>query len=104
MIKLNKKQNNMKTTEKKLKLIDILRGALVTNEENALIAQSEQGNINTQQEILDLKGKIIAQDAAINASYQNNPFSATKVFVARKEKQLLENKLAELQKIQAEMF
>lgn len=113
MINLNKKQNKMKNqkstdetmpTQPALKLIDILRQSKETSEEIAITAQAEQGNINTQQEILDIKGKINAQTGLINAALNCNPFSATMVFAARKEKQLLEMKLKGLQDIQAELF
>jgi len=103
MIKLNKTKT-MKTKEQSKKLIDILRGAKETNEETALVAQTKQGHINTQQEILDLEGKLHAQETVINAALQSNPFSASKLYAARKEKQLLELKLQALKEILTELF
>ena len=75
-----------------------------TNEVVALVAQAKQAHINTQQEILDLEGKLHGTDAVINATLQANPFSASKLYTARKEKQLLELKLDALKAILIELF
>jgi len=94
----------MKTKEKTQKLIDILRNAKDSNEETALVAQSAQASINTQQEILNLQGQINQQNAVISLAIQAPSFSAAKVYAARRDMELLEVKLAGIQGIFAELF
>lgn len=91
-------------TKTSTKLIDILRNAKETNEETTLKARAKQANINTQQEILNLEGQIHAQDGVINSALQANPFSASKLYEARKMKELMERKLAALKEIEKELF
>src|SRR3989304_4340866 len=105
MIKLTKPTKPTKTMKtKEQKLIDILRDAKKSNDDAVLVSQSKQGDINTRQEILNLEGKINQQDVEISLALQNNPFSATKLYVARKEKKLLKLKLVAIKAIHAELF
>lgn len=97
---------NLKKTKmaKSTKLIDILKGAEENNASFALTSQVSQGNINTQQEILNIQGQLGNYDAIITSALQSNPFSASALYKARKEKQLLEMKLDGLKDILAELF
>lgn len=97
-------KKTMKAKTASLKLIDILSVSKETNEKEATLTQVKQAHINTQQEILDLQGQLNKQDSVITAALQNNPFSATKLYVARKEKSLLELKLKGLEDILSELF
>lgn len=94
----------MKAKTAKTKLIDILSVSKEDSQRTELERQVEQCNINTQQEILNLKGSITAQDAVIDGLYKAVPFSATKLYVARKEKALMEMKLEGLEEIRNELF
>ncbi len=97
-------KKTMKAKTASTKLIDILSVSKETNEKEATLTQVSQAHINTQQEILDLKGQLNKQKAVISAALQNDPFSATKLYVARKEKSLLELKLKGLEDILSELF
>jgi hypothetical protein len=97
-------KKTMKAKTASPKLIDILSVSKETNEQESMLTQVSQAHINTQQEILDLKGQLNKQKAVISAALQNNPFSATKLYVARKEEALLELKLKALQEILEELF
>lgn len=94
----------MKAKTASPKLIDILSVSKETNEKEAMLTQVSQAHINTQQEILDLTGQLNKQKTVISAALQNNPFSATKLYVARKEEVLLQLKLTALQEILEELF
>jgi len=94
----------MKTKQASAKLIDILSASKETKENEAISMQVKQAHINTQQEILDLQGQLNKQDAVINVALCKNPFSATGLYVARKEKSLLEMKLKGLEDILSELF
>lgn len=94
----------MKTKQTGKKLIDILSVSKETKENEAISTQVKQAHINTQQEILDLQGQLNKQDAVINSALSKNPFSATVLYAARKEKALLEMKLKGLEDILSELF
>ncbi len=97
-----KKQKTMAT--KNPKLIDILKVSEETNASQALIDHVDQASINTQQEILNIRSQVNASNDIIRAALQANPFSASALYKARKEKQLLEMKLEGIKEIQAELF
>lgn len=96
-----KKQNKMAKTPK---LIDILNASEEANASAALVSHVTQANINTQQEILNVQSQLTAYDSVITEALQANPFSASALYKARKEKQLLEMKLDALKAILAELF
>ncbi len=84
------------------KLIDIRKNS--KDEQTVLEAEIQQANINTQQEILDLKLQINKQQQVTTAALLANPFSASKVYALRKEEELLQRKLNALEEILAELF
>lgn len=86
------------------KLIEVLRNSKTTNEEAALVHQSKQAHINTKQEILDFESKLNSQDQVIEAAITANPFSASKLYVARMEKELMQRKYDALVAIEKELF
>ena len=93
----------MKTT-KTSKLINILRESKTEVEEISLLSQSKQAHINTQQEILDTEALLDKQNIIVYNALIANPFSASKLYTARKEKILLEMKLKGMQDILSELF
>ena len=97
----------MSTTKKdqpKTKLIDLLRDAENSGEEAFLTQYVKQAHINTQQEMLHLEMEISKQDSKIRQAMFADDFSATKLYTARKEKQLMELKLDGLKEILNELF
>jgi hypothetical protein len=94
----------MKTTTAttRPKLIDIRRNS--KDEEIVLVTEIQQANINTQQEILDLKLQISKQQQVTKTALLANPFSASKLYATRKEEELLQRKLNALEEILIELF
>lgn len=86
------------------KLIDILKSSKENGEAKQLDRQAKQANINTQQEILDIQNQIEQSDAKIEQVILANPFSASKLYEARMNKELLERKLKAINEILKELF
>jgi hypothetical protein len=86
------------------KLLDILKQSKETIEEKQILRQAKQAAINTQQEILDLQTQIENHEEKIDNVLTASPFSASKLYAVRTEKELLERKLEGLKKIQTELF
>ena len=86
------------------KLIDILKKSKENPEGGQLERRSKQASINTQQEVLDIQSQIESQDAKIEQVLIANPFSASKLYEARMNKELLERKLKAINEIQVELF
>jgi len=86
------------------KLIDILSVSKEASEKEAVSTRVAQANINTQQEILNIKGQLNRQEDVIANTLKANPFSASALYAARKEKALIELKLKGVQDILEELF
>lgn len=86
------------------KLIDILKSSKENGEAKQFERQAKQANINTQQEVLDIQSQIELADAAIEKVLVANPFSASKLYEARMNKELLERKSKAINDILKELF